>query len=297
MRVPRISVCARALGLLCVLSALAWAGKQEPPAASLPANAIDLVRKTIDNELKPDPNHTHYEYRLVKKKPNAIETRAMIETKDGVIGRLLLLNGKPLTPEQRAKEDKRLQRLINDPAQLAQKQKSQKEDDRRTRNMLKAMPDAFLYQYAGTQNIEPWGEVAVLNFVPNPNFDPPSRETMVYEGMKGTMWIALPSNRLAKIEAKLFRDVEFGWGILGHLDQGGQFVVEQKPVNGGSQWEPSHMVLSFTGKALIFKTIRFNDDDTTSDYRPVSPDMTVAQAIELLKKQDGELAETRNGNK
>src|SRR5436305_378613 len=82
---------------------------------------------------------------------------------------------------------------------------------------------------------------------PNPNCDTPNQETKVYRGMEGEMLIDLSDMRLAKIEAKLFRDVAFGWGILGHLDQGGQFVVEQKPVTGG-HWEPSHMVLNFTGK-------------------------------------------------
>ena len=97
-----------------------------------------------------------------------------------------------------------------------------------------------------------------------------------------------PAYRIAKIEARLVKDVNFGWGILGHLDQGGHFAFEQKPVESNpTHWEPAHMLLNFTGKALIFKTIKINDDETTSDYRPV-PDMTVAQAVELLKKRDGE---------
>lgn len=290
MRVQRISSFFTGIAVVC-LTALAWAS-QQPPKPELPANAAELARKTIDNELKADPNHVRYEYRLTKTKSGHIETREMVETKDGTIGRLLMLDGKALTADQRAKEDKRLQRLVTDPSALTQKQRSQKEDDERTRKMLRAMPDAFLYEYAGTREEAPWGEVVVLNFKPNPNFNPPSRETMVYRGMQGTMLIAIPQDRLAKIEAKLFRDVDFGWGILGHLDSGGQFIVEQKPVS-GNHWEPSHMVLNFTGRALIFKTIRINDDQTTSDYRPV-PEMTVAQAVDLLKKQDAELAENHS---
>ncbi len=277
-----------------LIAAFSWA--QQPPAPNLPANPSDLVRRAVTNENRPESDKTHYMFRLIKKKGERTETREMIETDQGVIGRLLLVNGRPLSPEDREKEDKRLQRLVTDPQQLAQKIKSQKEDDRRTRNMVAALPDAFTYQYAGTTNEEPWGELVNLSFKPNPNFDPPQRETMVYRGMEGTMAIAVPANHIAKIQAKLFRDVNFGWGILGHLDQGGQFVVEQKPVEGtnGAHWEPSHMVLQFTGKALIFKTIKINDDETTSDYRPVH-DMTVAQAIDLLKKHDGEIAQN-NGS-
>ena len=51
-------------------------------------------------------------------------------------------DGSTLTSDQRQKEDKRLQRLVDDPDALASKQKSQKEDEARTRKMVGAMPDA-----------------------------------------------------------------------------------------------------------------------------------------------------------
>lgn len=275
-------------GLL--LAELAIAG-QQLAQPELPSNPGELVRRTIDNELKPVNNSTYYMYRLTKKMPDRTETKQMVETGAGVIGRLIAINGKALSAEQRQKEDKRLERLINDPSAMAAKQKEQQDDDARTRKMVKALPDAFVYQYAGTEQRAPWGEIAVLTFKPNPNFDPPARETMVYKGMQGTMWIAVPQYRLAKIEAKLFRDVTFGWGILGHLDSGGQFEVEQRPI-ADSYWEPTHMVLNFTGKALLFKTIKIRQDQITSDYRAV-PNMSLAQALELLKKSDGEMAEVQ----
>jgi hypothetical protein len=277
---------------IMLLATLTWAA-QQPPRPDLPANPADLVRKAVANQSAQDADNTHYMYRLTKKKPERTETREMIETEQGVIGRLLMINGKPLSPADRDKEDKRLQRLVSDPQQLAQKQKSQKDDDRRARAMVEALPDAFLYEYAGTKNEEPWGEVVMLKFKPNPEFDPPQRETLVYKGMQGTMAIAVPAYRIARIDAQLFRDVNFGWGILAHLDQGGSFMIEQKPVesSNGAHWEPSHLVLHFTGKALIFKTIKINDDETTTDFRPVHG-MTAAQAVDLLKKHDGEIAES-----
>jgi hypothetical protein len=278
-----------ATGLL-LLAASAWAS-QAPPRPDLPANPADLVRQTVNNELKADSDETHYAFRLTKKRPDRTETREMIETEQGVIGRLLLVNGKPLSPADREKEDKRLERLLRDPQELAQKQKSQHDDDRRTRNMVAALPDAFLYEYSGPEYQQPWGELVTLKFKPNPNFNPPHRETMVYRGMEGTLAIAVPARRIAKIEAKLVKDVNFGWGILGHLDRGGRFEVEQRPVESHpSHWEPAHMVLNFTGKALLIKSIKIDEDQTTSDYRPV-PDMSVAQAVELLKKRDGEVAQ------
>ncbi len=261
----------------------------QAPKPDLPRDPNELVRTVVSRELQHEPTKIYYTFRLTKKLPERTEVRQMIDTSAGTVGRLMLINGKPLTPEQRAREDARLKRLVKDPSQMAAKRKQQQDDDRRTREMVKAMPDAFLYEYAGTENREPWGELVILKFKPNPDFDPPNQETKVYRGMVGEMWIALPSRRLARIEARLFRDVNFGWGILGHLDQGGQFVVEQKPVD-KDDWEPSHMVLNFTGKALMFKTIKIRQDETTDDYRTI-PDMSIAQALDLLKKQEIEIAQ------
>ncbi len=263
----------------------------QQPQTELPSNPGDLVRQTVDNELKTASNHIYYRFRLTKKLPDRTEMREMIDTSAGVIGRLVAVNGKPLTPEQRQKEDKRLDRLARDSSAMAAKQKEQQDDEARTRRMVKALPDAFVYEYGGKEQQPPWGELVVLTFKPNPNFSPPSRELMVYKGMQGTLRIATSQYRVAKIEATLFRDVNFGWGILGHLDSGGQFQVEQQPTAKGD-WEPTHMVLNFTGKVLLLKTIKIRQDEATSDFHPV-PDMSVRQAVELLKKSDQEMAEKK----
>jgi hypothetical protein len=51
------------------------------------------------------------------------------------------------------------------------------------------------------------------------------------------------------------------------------------------------MHLSFTGKALFFKKLNIQSDESSSDFRPVPGNLTFAQGIELLKKQDGVVAE------
>lgn len=281
---------AKAVWLMAAL-ALSATGLWAQDASSrpeLPASPTQLVRQAVANQMR--DSGTPYLYKLVNRKPDATETRQMVDVNGGVLGRLVTINGKPLTPEQRAKEDRRLQRLINDGSAWEDKKKSQAEDDARTRKMLNALPDAFLYQYAGTGE-SPYGEIVTLKFQPNPAFNPPSRETMVYRGMQGEMQIAVPADHIVKIEARLFRDVNFGWGILGHLDSGGQFVVEQAPVLNGD-WQTTHMVLNFTGKALFFKTIKIRQDETASDFELAPRDLSLSQGLELLKKKEAEIAES-----
>jgi hypothetical protein len=216
----------------------------------------------------------------------------MISTVQGMmLGRVIAINGKPLDAQQRQKEDQRLQRLLDDPSQLDAKKKQQSEDDQRVRKMVGALPDAFVFEYAETEQ-DKSGEVKILRFHPNPNYDPPSRELQVYQGMEGTMKIAVPQNRIVLLEAKLFRQVNFGWGILGHLNPGGEFVIEQSEIT-PQHWDLTHMKLNFTGKALFFKTINIQEDERTSDYQEV-PALSLVQAIQKLKQVDTEIAS--NGN-
>ncbi|MGE0406073.1 MAG: hypothetical protein AB7O65_07230 [Candidatus Korobacteraceae bacterium] len=254
--------------------------------AGLPENPQDLVRQVVANELAPRPRPL-LTYRYTRVRPDRKEVRQMVETEQILLGRIVSVNGSPLTAEQTAQEDLRLQRLVNDPEELRAKQKEQAEETERIRKVIRALPDGFLYQYGGVHSGKE-GEFVVLNFRPNPNFNPPSRETQAFHGMAGSMQISLPARRLTRLEANLIQDVSFGWGILGKLHEGGEFLIEQIPVEGG-RWMIRRMVLNFTGRVLLFKTLKINQEQFTSDYQPVLG-MSVPQGIDFLKRADSQSA-------
>jgi hypothetical protein len=221
----------------------------------------------------------------------------IVETREGMAGMLIAINDKPLTPEQRQAEEARLSELARNPEALKKKQKSEKEDAERETRIMKALPDAFLYEPDGTtvgsQTIGKAGDQLVrLKFRPNPKYTPPSHVEQVLTGMQGYLLIDADQHRIAKIDGTLTKEVGFGWGILGHLDRGGHFLVDQAEVIQGD-WEVSHMSLSFTGKELLFKSLNIRSDEIFSDFRPAPSNLNFAQGVELLKKQEAELAENR----
>ncbi len=272
-----------ALGLLMACTQSAVAAQQGP---KLPDNPNDLVRVVVHNEVATpavrESEFYSWKERIVK--PSRTTVRQYVETPQGLLARTLTINDKPLSKEDRAKEDSRIRRLL-DPKQMQQKRKQQKEDENRTKKLVAALPDAFIYQYAGTEERD-GHKLVNLKFTPNPNFDPPSRETLVFTGMEGSMTVDATAMRLAKIDGTMLKDVSIGWGIIGHLDKGGKFYVEQAEVAKGN-WEITKMRLNFTGKALIFKTIRIDETDTSTDFRQV-PRMSVSEAIAFLDKADQE---------
>ncbi len=247
-----------------------------------------LVARVIQNELAESDEGSSHMYRDWRQTPDGSKTKQMIDTRDGVVARLIAINDRPLSPEEQAAEEARLQNLLSHPALQKQKQKEQQQDSDRVRKMFRELPKAFQYQYAGIESGE-WGELIKLNFTPKPGYQPPSRETSVFRAMSGQMWVSVPDLRLARIEATLFRDVNFGWGILGHLDKGGHFFVSQSKV-GPKDWEATYMNIQFTGRALLFKTINLRQVEKLSDFREVPNGLSLAQGIELLRKNGRQVA-------
>jgi hypothetical protein len=111
--------------------------------------------------------------------------------------------------------------------------------------------------------------------------------------MHGHLLIDPQCHRLALIDGTLFREVGFGWGIFGHLDRGGHFVVQQGDV-GDNSWDVTRMILNFSGKIMFFKNLRIQSDEVFSGFRPVSAKLTFADGVKLLKKQESVLAENQS---
>ena len=269
---------------------------QQPAEGALPSiPPQELVRRTVENELKfSKGDGSHYMFKERRQTPEGSKTKMMVETKQGTVAYLIAVNDKPVSPEQRQQENVRLQNLLSNADEQNRKKKEQQADDDRMTKMFRELPKAFNYQYDGTvqgSNGHTWVR---LKFEPNPDYTPASRETSVFKAMSGVMVIDPKVERLAKIEATLFRDVNFGWGILGHLDKGGHFFVEQTNIR-DNRWEPTYMNVQFTGKALLFKTINLHQIDSSSDYTRVADNLSLAQGVDMLKKHESEEAAANGG--
>jgi hypothetical protein len=247
---------------------------------------VALVRRAAHNELNSSNGNHPYRYQLHKIDDSKITTKEIVETKDGDVARLIAVNDKPLDPEAQKAEIERLNNLAAHPELQEHRRKKEKEDSDRANEMIRLLPDAFLYKYEGTVD-GPNGACHRLSFQPNPNFNPPNREAEVYHGMAGELWVDKGQERMVKLDAHLVADVNFGWGILGRLYKGGSILVEQADV-GDHHWETTHMKLSLTGKALMIKPLSFQTTEVASHFEPVPPEMGYQNAIKMLLSDTGE---------
>jgi hypothetical protein len=276
---------------ICWIAPALFHGQERPPQIS----PNELVRQMVAREVAAanQPSQKHM-FRSRKQTPKGSQTRLYVETKDAMAGMLIATNDQPLTPQQQQAETDRLNWLAGNPEQLRKKQAREKEDADRTLRIVKALPDAFRYKYAGTEAGGPdlgktGDELVRLEFTPNPTYSPPSRAEQVLEGMQGYLLIDTSAHRIARIDGTLFREVSFGWGIIGHLDKGGHFRVQQADVGEGD-WEITAMNLQITGKILLFKGLSMISDEKLSDFHPVPDDLTFAKGVDILKTEQEKLA-------
>jgi hypothetical protein len=276
---------------ICSLTPVPVHGQEGTPQIS----PNELVRQTVAREIAAANQPSRKQmFRSRKHTPKGSQTRLYVETKDAMAGMMIAINDQPLTPQQQQSEMDHLNWLAGNPEQLRKKQAREKEDADRTLRIVKSLPDAFRYKYAGAETGGPdsgktGDELVRLEFTPNPAYSPPSRVEQVLEGMQGYLLIDTTAHRIARIDGTLFREVSFGWGIFGHLDKGGHFRVQQADVGDGD-WEITAMNLQITGKILLFKGISMISDEKLSDFHRVPDDLTFAKAVDMLKTEQEKLA-------
>jgi hypothetical protein len=265
---------------------------QAAPVNPDSATCLRWVRAAVDHEVAANGDNSKHMFRSRKQNAQGSQTRLFVETSDAMVGMTIAYNDKPLTPEQMEGEQNRLAGLSNSPEQLKRKHAQEQETGQRTVTIVKALPDAFLYDYDGEETGDGGDRMVRLKFRPNPSYQPPSHVEQVLVGMQGILVIDGTAQRIARIDGNLFKEVSFGWGILGHLDPGGHFLVEQRAVKDGG-WELSHLSVAFTGKVLLFKSLNIKSDEVFSDFRRVPSTTTFAQGIEMVKAE--EFKQAQNG--
>jgi hypothetical protein len=245
------------------------------------AQAQALVTRALSTEIRVarDPNHL-MRYLLRRSTPRLTSTKDIIETRDGNVARLLSVNDKPLAPEDDQKELARLATLAGNPSLQKHRKNNEEEDAGIVLKLLRMLPNAFLYQYAGSFN-GPSGTVHRFTFKPNPKFDPPDIETQALTAMSGELRVDAAQERVLRLEGHLQQDTTYGWGILGKLNKGGWVILEQADV-GEKQWRIVNVQMEMVLR-ILFRTKYINTSEQLSRFTPVPAGMDYRQAIQMLR--------------
>jgi hypothetical protein len=133
-----------------------------------------------------------------------------------------------------------------------------------------------------------------FSFRPNPEFSPKDRETQLYRGMEGFVWIEPKQERIVRVVGKLVKDVSFGWAVLGHLNKGGIYEIAQTEVAPGI-WRATTLNVDVKGRIFLISGFRFFREEEDSHYRLTPASMHYRDAlVSLLNKEVPTLEKERN---
>ena len=238
--------------------------------------AKDLIGDACYNELQKRENKTLWSYVAERHSNNHVFREQVIETVDGPVRHLLAVDGHPPTTAQIKEEDDQHQGLLNNQSGRRALQKQRDDDDKTMEELLRIIPEAFVFEDQGQE-----GESEKIAFHPNPWFKPKTHEQRILHALDGIVFIDLQDKRIARISGSLRTRVKFGYGLIGHVEQGGTMEITRTHLSPGV-WKTTAEKLYIDGRFAILKTINKHQDESRTGFAPVAPDTTFAQALLLI---------------
>src|ERR1700704_768628 len=184
-----------------------------PPALPFP-RAKELIREACYNEVQQREKRTLWSYVAERHSNSHVFREQVIETVDAPVRHLLAVDGYPPTSSQMKEENDRNQELLNNASRRHALQKQQDDDDKKMEELLLIIPEAFVFEDQG-----PEGQSERIAFHPNPGFKPKTYEQRVLHVLDGTVFVDLGDKRIVRLSGSLKAPVEFGYGLIGHVQQ------------------------------------------------------------------------------
>ena len=211
------------------------------------------------------------------------ELRDVIESKDATVARLLMRDNRPLTSEEDQAERERLNGLIEHPSEFQNHVSKDMKGKKQAIDLIKLMPDAMIYTYASDQAPTPaaGGLQVVIDYAPDPKFNPPTTESQALSGLRGRIWVDAKAKTIVRMNGEIFQGVNFGWGMLAHIYPGGKVDLEQTAAM-GDRWNMTSFHEHVTVKALMVKTISVDSEVHLFDFQQLPSTMSYQDAVRVL---------------
>jgi hypothetical protein len=246
-----------------------------------------LLRIVAEKDIENDKRQRDYTYteRDVQNtldgdgriKSTEIKTYEVMEISGEQINRLIQKDDKPLSEKDAAKEDERVQKIIdkrknesdNDRRKRAEKEEKDLEDGRK---FEREVADAYNFTLVGTEQVggrEAW----VIQAEPRPDFVPHMKESKFLTKFRGRVWVDKRDLQLSKMDVEAVDTVSLGW-VLARIHKGARIEFEQTRVN-DEVWLPQHVSFKFDARIALLKGYNIDGEQTFSDYKKFRTDTKI----------------------
>src|ERR1041384_235142 len=255
-----------------------------PQIDSRPLPELEPMLKALEeNQNKIDEMRERYTCRAIEierkhdgdGRVKETETRVYEVTPVGgrSVERLMSVNGKELSPSEREKEDKRVQKEIQEIIKRHEKKEQKEEQARAKGEKKKDDDDVEIKDFLRISEITSvrremfkGHEVIAFDFEPRKGFKPKNRAESIVNKLAGTIWVDETARQIARLEARLTDPYKLGGGMLASIGASTAISFEQEKV-GDEVWLPSSMEANISARVLLLAKFNRSVERRYSDYK------------------------------
>ncbi len=228
------------------------------------------------NEIRQQSSLTLWESTSERRSGGHVYRDRTIETADGDVDQLVSVDGHAPDGPEKSKNDKVLEGLLHNAKTRADMHTSFVNENKDAATLMRVLPKMFLLEDKGERD-----GMEVIAFRPNPAFQPQTYEQRGIHAMAGTFTIEKSGMRLTGIDAEVSEPVQFGYGLLGTLEQGGTYTLNRVEVGPGV-WKTESMKMHLSGRVALFKNINKQQEESKSGWRALPSGTTIEQALVIF---------------
>jgi len=238
-----------------------------------------LLHVVADKDLENDKRQKDYTYveRDVQHnldgkgdvKSTEIKTYDVLEVAGEQVQRLIEKNDKPLDAKEAAKEDEKIQKVIdkrkNESEEDRQKREKKQEKEREDgRKFVTEVANAYNFKLIGTEMVD-GREAWVIDGEPRPGFEPHMKEAKFLSKVHGRVWIDKNDLQLSKMNIEMLDTISIGL-MLARIHKGTRVMLEQTRVN-DEVWLPKKLDFKVDARLALLKGYKIDGQQTYRDYK------------------------------
>jgi len=239
----------------------------------------EMIRLSAEKDLENDKKQRDYTYveRVVEHKLNgkgevtSTETRTyeVMQIYNEQVRRLTAKDDKPLSTKDAAKEEEKIQKVIDkrkneSDSQREKRLKEEEKDREETRQFVKEIADAYNFTLVGIETLD-GRETYAIDGEPREGFEPKRKEAKILPKFRFRVWIDRGETQWVKLDAQCIDTVSFGL-FIARIHKGSRILIDTTRVN-DEVWLPQHVALHVDVRVALLKNFNVEQEVTYKDYK------------------------------
>lgn len=246
-----------------------------------------LIQKVASSDIQNDKRQRDYTYteRDIERSLDAkgrvqsteTSTYDVLNIYGEEVQRLIEKNDKPVSAKEAAKQEEKIQKLINKREHESDKDREKREehqakDREEDRQFEREIVDAYNFKLLGTEQVD-GRDAWVISAEPRPGFVPHMKYANYLPKFHGRIWIDKADVQMSKMDVEALDTVS--WGLfLARFHKGSRFMIEQTRIN-NEVWLPWAVSFNIGIRLAMLKNFNVDEEQTFRDYKKFRADSKI----------------------